>query len=95
MECGIEKCAMLTMESEKRENGKNRNTKSRKKQNVSKKKNYKCLGILKGDTIKQAGRKEKIKRRRKLESKLGIRYLFKGINIWAVSLLGYSRPFFK
>ena len=58
-------------------------------------------GILEADTIKQGQmkdkkRKEYLRRTRKLlETKLSCRNLIKGINTWAVILVGYSGPFLK
>ena len=46
--------------------------------------------------MKDKIRKEYLRRTRKvLETKLSTRNLIKGINIWAVPLIRYSRPFFK
>ena len=62
---------------------------------------YKYLDILEADTIKQVQmkdmiRKEYLRRTRKLlKTKLSSRNLIKGINTWAVPLVGYSGPFLK
>ena len=62
---------------------------------------YKYLGILEGDTIKQAKMKEKIKKeylrrtRKLLETKLHSRNFIKEINTWAVHLERYTGPFLK
>ena len=62
---------------------------------------YKKLGILEADTIKQVEMKEKIQKEylrrtsKLLETKLCCRSLIKGIDIWAVALVRYSRPFLK
>ena len=67
-----------------------------------KKKNYRYLGILEADTIKEEEMKEKkikkdyLRRTKKLlETKLYSRNLIKRINTWAVSLVRYSGPFSK
>ena len=63
--------------------------------------NYKYLGILEADTIKQLEmkdtiRKEYLRRTRKLlETKLPSRNLIKGINTWAVPFVRYSGPFLR
>ena len=56
--------------------------------------------MLKVETIKQDEmkkiKKNYLKRSRKvLETKLYCKKLIKGINIWAVHLVGYSGPFLK
>ena len=64
-------------------------------------KNYKYLGILEADTIKQVEMKGKIQKeylgrtRKLLESKLSTRKLIKGINTGDVPLVRYSGPFLK
>ena len=61
----------------------------------------KYFGILEDDTIKKVEMKNKIQKeylrrtRKLLETKFNSRNLIKGINIWAVSLVRYSGPFFK
>ena len=61
---------------------------------LGEKKNYKYLGILEADTIKQVEMKEKVKKeyirqtRKVLENKLCSRNPIKGINIWAVHFSG-------
>ena len=73
----------------------------KKTRTLEENKNYKYLGILEADTIKEIEMKEKIKkedhqRTRKLpKTKLYNRNLSKGINTWAVPLVKYSGPFFK
>ena len=63
--------------------------------------NYKYLGILEANTIKQTEmkikiRKEYLKRTRKcLEIKLCVENLIKRINTWAVPLVRYSGPFLE
>ena len=69
--------------------GRNGTTKSRKNQTLGEKETYKSLGILKADTIKQVGMEEKIKKeylrtKKLLETKLYSRNLIKGIDTWAV-----------
>ena len=65
------------------------------------KENFKYLGILEADTIKQAKMKEKITKkyhrrtRKLLESKLSGRNLIKGLNTWIVPLIRYSRSLLK
>ena len=65
------------------------------------KENYKYLGILEADTIKQVELKGKIKKeylrrtRKLLKTKLSGRNLIKGINTWALPLVRYSRHFLK
>ena len=62
------------------------------------KENYKYLGILEADIIKQVVMKEKKKKRRTrkfLETELCSRNLIKGINCWAVPLGSYSGQFLK
>ena len=63
------------------------------------KETYKYLGILEANTVKQVEMREKIQKeylrgtRKLLETKLSIRNLSKGINIWAVSSLDIRDPF--
>ena len=102
MEFGREKCAMLVMK-----NGKRHMTDGIKLPNqdrirtLEEKETYKYLGIVEADTIKQVQmkgtiRKEYLRRTRKLlETKLSSRNPIKGINTWAVPLIGYSGPFLK
>ena len=65
------------------------------------KENFKYLGILEPDTIKQEKMKEKILKeylrqtRKHLETKMCIRNLIKGINILAVPLVRYFGLFLK
>ena len=71
----------------------------RKIRTLVKKENYKYLGILEADIIKQAEMKEKIKKEylkgttNLLETKLHDRNLIKGINTCVVPLVRYSGPF--
>ena len=60
MEFGIEKCAMPIMKSGKRETMERIELPNQKKER--KKENYKYLGILEADTIKQVEMKEKIRK---------------------------------
>ena len=68
---------------------------------LGEKENYKYLGILEADTIKQTEMKRKVKKeylrrtRKLLETKLCSSNLFKGINTWAVPIIRYSGPFLK
>ena len=68
---------------------------------LEEKETYKYMGILEADTIKQVEMKEKTKKeyirrtKKLLETKLYCRNLVKGINTWAVPLVGYSGPYFK
>ena len=71
---------------------------------LGEKENYKYLGLLEANIIKQAKMKKKKKKKEKsisderekfLVTKLSNRNLIKGINIWVVSLVRYSRPFLK
>ena len=72
-----------------------------KKKTLAENKNYKYLGILEADTIKQGEMKEKIHKeylrrtRKLLETKLNSRNFIKRINTWAVPLVRYSGPFLK
>ena len=60
MEFGIEKCAMLIMKSGKRHMAERMELVNQEKiRTLGEKETYKCLGILKADTIKQAEIKEK------------------------------------
>ena len=64
------------------------------------KKNYKYLGILEADTIKQVEMKEKEKEKKTIPGERDTyskprMNLIKGINTWAVSLVRYSGPFLK
>ena len=61
---------------------------------------YKYLAILEADTIKQVEMKDKIRKeylrtRKLLETKVSCRNLIEGINTWAVPLIRYSGPFLK
>ena len=102
MEFGIEKCAILVMKSGKRHltDGielPNQDTIRTLAENET----YKYLGIFEADTIKQVEMKNKIKNvylrrtRKLLETKLSSRNLTKGINTWALPLVGCSGPFLK
>ena len=102
MEFGLEKCAMLVMKSGKRHmtDGMERPNHD-KIRTLEENENYKYLGILEADTIKQVQmedtiRKEYLRRTRKLlETKLSSRNIIKGINTWAVPRVRYSGPFLK
>ena len=60
MEFGIEKCAMLIMNSGKREITEDIELLNQKRiRMLGEKKNYKCLAIVGADTIEQAEMKEK------------------------------------
>ena len=61
MESGAEKCAILIIKSRKRQMGERIEVPNQERiRRFREKKNYKYLGILKGDTIKQAEMREKI-----------------------------------
>ena len=68
---------------------------------IGEKENYKCLGMLEVDTIKQAKMKWKIRKeylrksRKSLKIKLCSGYLIKGINTWVVPQVQYSGLFLK
>ena len=102
MEFGIEMCVMLVMKSGKRQltDGMELPNKDKIK-TLAENETYKYLGILEADTIKQAEMKEKIlkeylrRTRKLLETTLNNRNLIKGINTWAVPLVGYSGRFLK
>ena len=102
MEFGIEKWAMLVMKSGKRQQTDGMELPNKDKiKTLTENETYKYLGILEADTIKQAEMKEKIQKeylrrtRKLLETKLNSRNFIKGINTWAVPLVGYSGPFLK
>ena len=102
MEFGIEKCAMVVMES-----GKQHMTDGMELPNQDKirtlweNETYKYLRILEVDIIKQVEMKDKIqkeylRRTRKLaETKLSSWNLIKGMNTYAVPLVRYSELFLK
>ena len=68
---------------------------------LGEKETYKYLSNWEADSIKQVEMKDKIKKehlrrtRKLLETKLSSRNLIKGINTWAVHLVGYSGPFLE
>ena len=99
MEFGIENCAMLIMKSGKREPTEDTELPSQESiRTLGEKENYKYLGILGMDTIKQREMKEKIRKeylRKLLESNLCNSNIIKGVNSWAVPLVKYSRPFLR
>ena len=102
MEFGIEKCAMLVMKSGKRHLTDGKKLPNQDKiRTLAENENYKYLGILQADTIKQVEMKDKIQKeylrrtRKLLETKHFSRNLIKGINTWAVPLVRYSGPFLK
>ena len=102
MKFGIEKCAMLVMESGKRHMTDGMELLNHDKiRTLGENETYKYLGILEADTIKQGEMKDKIRKeylrrtRKLLETKLFNRDLIKGINTWAVPLVRYSGPFLK
>ena len=93
---------MLVMKSDKRHRTDGMELPNQNKiRTLGEKETYKYLGILEADTIKQVQMKEKTKKeyfrrtKKLLETKLNSRNLIKGINTWTVSLVTYSRPFFK
>ena len=102
MDFGKEKCAMLVIKSSKRHlTGGMELPNQGKIRTLGEKETYKYLRVLEGDTIKQVGMKEKIKKeyfrrtRKLLETKLYSRNLIKGIDTWTVLLIRYSGPFLK
>ena len=102
MEFGIEKCAMLVMESGKRHMTDGMELPNHHRiRTLGENETYKYLVILESDTIKQVQmkdmiRKEYLRRPRKLlETKLSSRNLIKGINTWAVPIVRFSGPFLK
>ena len=102
MEFGIEKCAMLVMKSGKRHMTDRMELPNHDEiRTLGENENYKYLGILEADTIKQVEMKDKIRKeylrrtRKLLETKLSSRNLIKVINTRAVPLIRYSGPFLK
>ena len=102
MEFGIEKCAMLVIQSGKRHLTDGFELPNQDKiRTLGENETYKYLGILEADAIKQKQMKDKIQNeylrrtRKLLETKLSCRNLIKGINTWAVPLVRYSEPFLK
>ena len=102
IEIGREKCSIVVMKSEKRHLTDEMELPTQAKiRTFGEKGTYKYVGILAADTIKQVGMKEKIQKeyhrrtRKLLETKISNRNLTKGINTWAVILVGYSGHFFK
>ena len=102
MEFGIEKCAMLVIKKGKKEITEGIELPSQEKiRSLGEKENYKYLGILEADTVKQNEMKSRVKQeylrrtRKLLETKLCSRNLLKGINTWAVPIIRYSGPFLK
>ena len=101
MEFGIEKYAMLIIRSGKRQMTEGMEQPYQEKiRTLREKENYKYLGLLETDTIKQAKMKEKIKKeylrrtRKLLEIKL-YNWNLKGITAWAVRLIRYLGQFLK
>ena len=91
---------MLVMKSDKRHLTDEMQLRNQDKiRTLREKQNYKYLGILEDDTIKQVKMKDEIKKehlrrtRKLLETKLSDRNLIKGINTHAVHLVRYSGPF--
>ena len=102
MEFGVEKCAMLVTNSNKRLLTDEMELPNQDKiRMLVENETYKYLGILEADTIKQMEMKENIQKeylrrtRKLLETKLNCRNLIKGINNWAMRLVRYSGPFLK
>ena len=83
MEFGIEKCVMLVMKSGKRQLTDGMELPNQDKiKTFTENENYKYLGILEADTIKQVEMKDKIQKeylrtRKQLETKLNSRNLIK------------------
>ena len=87
MDFGIEKCAMLVMKSGKWHMTDGMELPNQDKiKTLAENENYKYLGILEADNIKQVEMKSKIEKeylqrtRKILETKLNIRNLINGIN---------------
>ena len=87
MEFGIEKCAMLVMKIGKQHMTDGMELPNHNKiRTLGENENYKYLGVLEADTIKQVEMKDKIRKeylrgtRKLLETKLSSRNLIKGIN---------------
>ena len=102
MKFGIEKWAMLIMESGKLHMTEGMELLNQEKiRTPEENATYKYLGKSKADTIKHVEMKEIIKKgylwstRKLLITKIDSRNLIKGINTWAIPLVRYSRPFFK
>ena len=101
MEFGIEKYVMLVMKTSKRHLTDRMELPNQDKiRTLGAMETYNYSGILEADTIKQVEMKEKFKKeylrtRKLIETKLSCRNLYKGINTWAVRLVRYSGPFFK
>ena len=102
MVCGIENCTMLIMKSEERHMTDGMELPNQAKTiTLGKKESYKYLEIVEADNIKQVEMKGKVKkeylmRTRKLpETKLNSGNRIKGLNTWDISVVRYSRPFFK
>ena len=99
MEFGIEKCAMLAMKSGKRHLTDGMELPSHDKiRTFREKQTYEYLGILEAEAIKKVEMKDKIKKeylrtRKLLETKLSRRNLIKGINISLYSSLDIPDPF--
>ena len=100
MEFGIEKCAILVLK--RRKVVKSEGIKlpdNRKMRSLNANEEYKYLGILQADQIKQKKMKEKVgneyKRRvrKLLETKLNGQNVINAINTWAIPLLRYSAAF--
>ena len=73
-------CRANNEKRKKRNNGRNWIPKSRKNQNVQKKKNYKYCGILEADAIKQVDIKKKKRKYLRGKRKLLYTKLGEGIN---------------
>ena len=102
MEFGLAKCTMQIMKSGKRYLTDGMKLPNQDKiRTLGEKETYKYLRILETDNIKQVEMKDKIQKeylrrtRKRSETKLCSRNLFKGINTWAALLVRYSGPFLK
>ena len=101
MEFGIGKCTMFVTKSGKRYITDGMELPNHDKiRTLGENETYKYLGISGADTIKQVEMKDKIRKeylrtRKLLETKLSSRNLIKGINTSAVPLVRYSGPFLK
>ena len=100
MEFGIEKCAKLVLKRGKVIKSEGiKFSDNRKMRSLDENEEYKYLGILQADQIKQKEMKERVgneyKRRvrKLLETKLNGQNVINAINTWAISLLRYSAAF--
>ena len=100
MEFGIETCAILVLKRGKAVKSAGITLPdNREMRSLEENEEYKYLGMLQAEGIKQKELKEKVRNeykrrvRKLLETKLNGQNIINGINTWAVSLLRYSAPF--